>query len=242
MRIIPVMDLTDGRVVHAVKGERDKYQPVKSLLTSGSRPVEVAKALIDETMCREIYIADLDAIQKKGHNWQVIIELAEKLDVILWVDAGISEGASAGKLKTAGAGKIIIGSETLTSTGQLDSIREAIPEGDLIFSIDISRGRIISESGSLRGAEPITAMRDITSKGVDHFILLTFDMVGTGRGPNIKLIKRAREEFPSHTIIAGGGVQTPEHLDGLKEAGASAVLVATSLHKGWITREDIIDM
>ena len=118
MRIIPVMDLMEGKVVHAVRGERNKYRPVKSVLVPVFRPVDVAKALINETMCREIYIADLDAIQKEDHNLHTISDLAEKLDITLWVDAGINDGISAERLKSAGAGKIIVGSETLSSIDQ----------------------------------------------------------------------------------------------------------------------------
>ncbi len=240
MRIIPVMDLMGGRVVHAVKGERDKYQPVKSILTQGSQPSEVAKALIDETMCSEIYIADLDAIQKKGHNRQTIGDLAGKFDVMFCVDAGISDGESAGRLKAAGAGRVIVGSETLISEEQLVSITESVPVEDLVFSVDIREGRVISGSESLRYSDPLKAVRRITNRGIEHFILLTLDMVGTGSGPDVKLMKMARQEFPGHELIAGGGVHTPDHLYELKEAGASAVLVATCLHKGWIKNKDIL--
>lgn len=242
MRIIPVMDLMGGRVVHAVKGERDKYQPVKSILTPGSQPSEVAKALIDETMCREIYIADLDAIQKKGHNRRTIGDLAGKFDVMFCVDAGISDNESAGRLKATGAGRVIVGSETLISEEQLVSITESVPVEDLVFSVDIREGRVISVNKSLSGTDPINAMKIITDKGINHFILLTLDMVGTGSGPDVKLMKMARQEFPGHELIAGGGVQTPDHLYELKEAGASAVLVATCLHKGWIKNKDIFGL
>ena len=53
------------------------------------------------------------------------------------------------------------------------------------------------------------------------------------------MIKQAKRNFPGHTFIAGGGVKIPGHLQKLSDIGANGVLVATSLHKGWITGPDI---
>ena len=68
MRLIPVMDLLDGRVVQAIKGEREQYKPVKSVLCDTSEPVDVARAFRDQLGLSEIYIADLDAIMGRGSH------------------------------------------------------------------------------------------------------------------------------------------------------------------------------
>ncbi|MCS7095879.1 MAG: HisA/HisF-related TIM barrel protein, partial [Nitrososphaerota archaeon] len=61
MKIIPVIDVLGGLAVHAVKGERRRYRPVKSVLCSSADPLEVAEAF-KELGFREVYLADLDAI------------------------------------------------------------------------------------------------------------------------------------------------------------------------------------
>ncbi len=70
MRIIPVIDLMNGLVVQAIRGERDQYGPVHSILVPDAKPLSVAQALQDETCCNEFYIADLDAILGRGSSGQ----------------------------------------------------------------------------------------------------------------------------------------------------------------------------
>ncbi len=228
-----------GIVVHALKGEREHYQPLKSILTSSPDPVEIARGLQMATNCRELYIADLDAIQGKGHNAKTISEIASHVDADLWVDAGIADVESAERLLSAGADTIIIGSETLTTLQQIKRIRDAIAMDKLILSLDIVGGRVLSCAESFKGLEPLKALEHLIIEGLERFILLTLDAVGTGGGPGLSLLRSAKQSFPRHTLIAGGGVRNPEHLRALSTAKVDGVLVATSLHRGWITGRDI---
>ncbi len=229
----------EGLVVHAIKGERERYQPVQSILTTSADPVEVARCLQMETHCQAMYIADLDAIQGKGHNMEAIGKIASHTDAALWVDAGIDGGESAGRLMAAGADIVIIGSETLTTVKQLRDICDSIAMDKLILSLDIVGGRVLSEAESLKNLEPLQALEHLVLEGFERFILLTLDAVGTGGGPDLPLLCNAKHCFPRHTLIAGGGVKTPAHLRALSATKIDSVLVATSLHKGWITGRDI---
>ncbi len=240
MKIIPVLDLMKGLVVHAVKGERERYQPVRSILAASADPLEVARCLQAETKCRAFYIADLDAIQGTGHNREAIGEIASQLDAELWVDAGVADAGSANRLVEAGADVVIIGSETLSSFQQLRFICDSVPRGKLIFSLDMARGRVLSRTEALKGIAPSRALARLTSEGLDRFILLTLDAVGTGGGPDLPFLQGAKRDYPHHTFIAGGGVKTPDHLQALSDTGVDGVLVATSLHKGWIGKRDLM--
>jgi phosphoribosylformimino-5-aminoimidazole carboxamide ribotide isomerase len=240
MRIIPVLDLLEGLVVHAIKGERERYQPVRSILTSSSDPLEVARCLQTETKCRTFYIADLDAIQGKGHNLEAIGEIASQLDVELWVDAGVADAGSANRLVAAGADVVIIGSETLSDLQQFRFICDSVPREKFIFSLDVAKGRVLSRAEALKGISPSQALTRLTSEGLDRFILLTLDAVGTCGGPDLPLLQDAKRDYPHHSFIAGGGVKTPDHLQALSDAGVDGVLVATSLHKGWIGGRDLM--
>ena len=242
MKIIPVLDLMKGLVVHAVKGMREHYQPVQSILTSSAKPLEVVQCLKEETLCQEFYIADLDAIQGKGHNRDVICELADHLDASLWVDEGIRNLESAQSLIAAGAHVVIIGSETLTSLEELRRFSDSKIREQIIFSLDMAGNRVLSCAKALNGAEPMEALELLTEEGIDRFILLTLDVVGSGNGPDLPLIKQAKQNFPFHTFVTGGGVKTPDHLQKLSAIGANSVLVATSLHNGWITGGDIASL
>ncbi len=228
-----------GLVVHAVKGERERYQPVQSILASSADPVEVARSLQAETDCHELYIADLDAIQGTGHNSEAIGAIASRLDADLWVDSGVADAESAGRLLSAGADVVIIGSETLSSLEQLKRICDSMTREKIIFSLDMAGGRVLSRTAALKGIEPLKALTRLSAEGMERIILLTLDAVGSGDGPDLPLLRRAKSEFPHHSFIAGGGVKTPDHLHALSATGISGVLVATSLHRGWITGRDI---
>lgn len=225
--------------MQALKGERERYQPVQSILTASADPVEVARCLQMETSCRELYIADLDAIQGTGHNTEAIGKIASHIDADLWVDAGIADVESADRLMSAGADIVIIGTETLTTMEHLRRICDSIAMDQLILSLDIVGGRVLSGAESLKNLEPSKALDRLVLEGLERFILLTLDAVGTGGGPDLSLLLSARRDFPRSTLIAGGGVKTPEHLRALSAAKIDGVLVATSLHRGWITSRDI---
>ncbi len=241
MNIIPVIDLLDGQVVHAVRGEREKYRPVMSVLAAGSDPMDIANALIAETGCSEIYIADLNAILKKGSNRDTIARIGDKTGISLLVDAASFDAESAVAAKNSGADTVILGSETFADLEEFSAIIKLIPPDELLFSIDISGGRVLSRSDELRGIDPVDAIHVLSEKGIHRFILLTLDMVGSGEGPDIEIIKSARMEFPRHTLISGGGVKYASHLEQLIKAGADGVLIASSLHKGWLSAKDIKD-
>jgi phosphoribosylformimino-5-aminoimidazole carboxamide ribotide isomerase len=240
MRIIPVLDLMEGLVVHAAKGERERYQPVRSILAASADPLDVACCLQAETKCRTFYIADLDAIQGKGHNREAIGKIASQLDVELWVDAGVADAGSANSLVEAGADVVIIGSETLSGLQQLRFICDSVPREKFIFSLDMVKGQVLSPTAALKGIAPLQAIARLSSEGLDRFILLTLDAVGAGSGPDLPLIQDAKRGYPHHSFFAGGGVKTPDHLQALSDTGADGVLVATSLHKGWIGGRDLM--
>lgn len=226
-------------MVHAVKGKREQYQPIKSLLTPSSAPLEVARCLIKQTQCREVYIADLDAILGKGHNREAIGKIARHLKVDLWVDAGIQDVESAKSLVAAGADVAIIGSETLTHLEAIRPLFDSISPSQIVFSLDIKGGRVLSPAKALNGTDPMESLALLARQGIERFILLSLDVVGSGDGPDLSLIKQAKQAFPRQTFTVGGGVKTPAHLQNLSLVGTSSVLIATSLHNGWITRQDI---
>ncbi len=239
MKIVPVLDLMNGQVVHGVKGQRDLYQPVQSILCSGSAPLEVARSLQAETGCDAIYIADLDAIRETGDNLASIREIASNLSVELWVDAGVTDPDSAKRLLSAGADVAVVGSETLPDLLRLRRIRESVSPEKVLFSLDITGGTVISRAGALKDLEPPIALERLVRESLKRFIILTLDAVGAGGGPDLEVLTRAKQDFPGCEFIAGGGVKTPGDLGALSQARISGALIATSLHRGWIRGSDI---
>jgi len=240
MRIIPVIDLMKGEVVQAMRGDRTNYRPVQSLLARDAQPLSVARALQDVTGCDEFYIADLDAIMGGQPQWNVVREMASGIRPKLTLDAAIADTAKAMKAIEAGAERAIVCSETLQDLDASSAIRSALPAERLLFSIDVVKGRVRSRCPALHDADPLAALDLMARQGWSQFIILTLDLVGTGDGPAWSLVEEASSRFPELSIIAGGGVRTPQDLQQLASMNVSGVLIATALHRGWITPQDLL--
>lgn len=240
--MIPVIDLKNGLPVQAVKGERKTYAPVKSLLTPKKEAIHLARAMLEATSAPSIYLADLDAISGlKGHG-ELIKDLAGRLPSGLWVDAGAAEPAKARAILKLNAQKAIICSEALKSLEDLNLITSTLDLGKILFSLDIKNNCIMTAQPGILGDDPIKALQILWKKGFDSFILMTLDQVGTGKGPDWRLLEKVRQALPQARLIAAGGVRDMDSLKRLTTMGMDAALVATCLHKGWVKQKDLREL
>src|SRR5581483_10968271 len=124
IQLVPVLDLKAGLAVHAVRGERDRYAPVRSVLAPSADHVALASAFRAALGCQACYVADLDAITGAGDNGAVIRAIAA-LGLAVWLDAGVARAAAARAL-ACGAQRVIVGTETLRDPGELPAIVTAL--------------------------------------------------------------------------------------------------------------------
>jgi phosphoribosylformimino-5-aminoimidazole carboxamide ribotide isomerase len=234
MRLIPVIDLLNNQAVHAVKGDRCNYKPVKSVLCETSDPLAVARAFRDQLGLKEIYIADLDAIQNPSRriHRNLIENLAcrENIDIIL--DAGISDHARISMWLNAGIHRIVVGSETLDTLDTAKEIPAVTDPSRVVFSLDCRNGKIISQCPVLRGLSPLKTLETLKSSGWREVILLDLARVGSGRGIHRPLAIEARANFPTLTLLVGGGITGPEEISALDTMGVDGILAATIFHLG----------
>ncbi len=240
MRIIPVVDLKDGQVVHAVRGERQKYKPIHSIsvLCNSSHPIDVAKAYEQELDLEELYIADLDAITSKGNNFEKILEIKEKTNLSTMVDAGVNSLQKAFEILKFKVDKIIIATETLTKSETIEKIAEAIGK-KIVVSIDLKNGKILSKSPELRKTDVISLAVSLDMLGIGEIIILELSWVGSQKGIHSKRILQKLIPQINTPIITGGGIKDINDIYELKRLDVSGILVATALHKGNIIKKDL---
>jgi len=241
MRIIPVIDLLGGQVVHAIQGMREQYQPVRSVLCDSSEPALVARAFREQLGLEELYIADLDAIQagEQTSHRELIATLAREEGFQVLLDAGVSDELTAQRWLKLGVDKIVIGAETLKSWGALQELPSRLPSEDMIFSLDLRGGKILSRCPELATLEPVAALAQLQASGWQEIILLDLERVGSGKGVDHELVTRIRAEFPQISLILGGGVTGMEELLALKKLGAAGALMATALHRGKLNARQV---
>jgi phosphoribosylformimino-5-aminoimidazole carboxamide ribotide isomerase len=232
MRVIPVIDLKSGAAVHAVRGERERYRPLRSKLVAGSEPVQVARAVREALGLEELYVADLDAIAGGPPHREVVAALAREARVM--VDAGANEVAAVRLLLGLGAARIVIGTETLADRAAFERLRTKLPDAPLVLSLDLRACRVLSPDAELARLGAAEALARLGHSCMREVIVLDLARVGSYEGPDVALVRELCARFPELELLAGGGVRDVADLRALAEAGAAGALVATALHGGAI--------
>jgi len=225
-RIVFVLDILNGSAVHAVRGERAKYKPVKSRVCDSSNPLDIISFLKPG----EIYVADLDRLQHFGDNFELIRKISSKAKTM--VDAGAENMGDVEKSLTI-ADAAILGTET-ASLALIKNASRAYP-GRINVSIDMKNGRVLAKDRRM-ATEPEELVKLLNEYDIRDLIILNLDNVGTSAGVDVDFLgKIARQS--AHDVLAGGGVRGMDDIDALREAGLSGALVATAVHNGKIPLE-----
>jgi phosphoribosylformimino-5-aminoimidazole carboxamide ribotide isomerase len=234
LKIIPVLDILGGVAVHAVRGVRRDYKPLKSVLCETTDPVEVAMAF-KKLGFSELYVADLDAILTNRPNLSIIKETAERTGLRLMVDAGVANLDRAEELLRTGVSAIVIGTETLSATSFVQEAICSFGKERVVVSLDTKNGELLA--GFDRGSpDPLDLLRGFQRVGLGQVILLDLARVGSNQGVNMPLLRKVLEEFRAKVFV-GGGVRDVADIVELQKMGVFGVLLATALHSGKINVE-----
>jgi phosphoribosylformimino-5-aminoimidazole carboxamide ribotide isomerase len=229
MKIVPVLDLKDGIIVHARLGQRADYAPLRSPLVAGCEPVAVARALCALCRTRRLYVADLDALAGQPVDEPMVATLAGVAE--LWVDAGATTPERAAALARAGVARNVLGTESLGPDALTEHLLDD-PTPRPVLSIDLHEGRLISPDPEAAGREPAAAAPLARQLGVRELLVIDLARVGSGSGPPLRAVTDLAAALPDVAIYVGGGVRDRADLRALESAGAAGALVATALHEG----------
>ena len=222
MQIIPVLDLKDGQVVHAVRGERKHYQAIAeySQITASSDIDTVIASFLKLYDFKCIYIADLNAITQQGAHDQLFVKLAQDYpDIQFWLDQGKPWLA---RLSNLGKNFLsVIGTESQTQP-------PTIKTEDYILSLDYHQLAL--------GHPQWFTESQYWPKTV---IAMTLQRVGSQLGPDFAKLATLTRQFPEKNIIAAGGIRYVADIQQLTALGVKAALVATALHDGRISKADL---
>ena len=207
---VPVLDLKDNVAVSGKSGLRDTYTPLQTVFAQSANPIDIANGL-SINGADELYIADLDLIESKGHNIHDIKMVNTIMPVML--DAGVKDFESFTFFLDY-AYKIIVPTETIKSIDEIKKIFEKYPKERIVVSVDISLAEF---KEILKELDP------------DEIILLDITSVGTQKGYNQELLDDF-EDLKDKLIIAGG--LNNKAVSELENIGIKKVLVGTALHSG----------
>ncbi|WP_127115208.1 imidazole glycerol phosphate synthase subunit HisF [Shimia sediminis] len=234
-RLIPCLDVADGRVVKGVNfvGLRD-----------AGDPVEAARAY-DAAGADEICFLDIHATHdNRGVMIDMVQRCAEQCFVPLTVGGGVRTVQDVRRLLLAGADKVSFNSAAVANPDVVAEAAAQFGSQCIVVAIDaktVSPGKweIFTHGGrKATGIDAVEFAKLVVEKGAGEILLTSMDRDGTKAGFNLPLTK-AISDAVNVPVIASGGVGTLDHLvDGVTKGGASAVLAASIFHFGEYTIQE----
>ena len=227
MELIPVLDLQGGVVVRARQGRRQDYRPIRTPLSPTSEPLDVMRGLLTIHPFAAAYIADLDAIAGDGDHNATLAALRAHCAVSLWVDNGTADPGAARRFLATGIGRLVIGSESQRDLGLVQELAE---DARVALSLDFRDDRFLGPQALLVNPALWPAC----------VIVMSLTRIGAGAGPDLDRLKTIRAAAgPARRIYAAGGVRDAHDLSRLAQAGIDGALVASCLHDGRVTKQDL---
>ena len=231
-RIIPCLDVADGRVVKGVNFTK---------LVDAGDPVEAAHAY-DAAGADELCFLDIHAThENRGTMFDLVTRTAEKCFMPLTVGGGVRSQHDVRALLLAGADKVSFNSAAVANPDVVAEAADRFGSQCIVVAIDaktVAPGRweIFTHGGrKATGIDAVDFARTVAAKGAGEILLTSMDCDGTKGGYNLALT-RAIVEAVGIPVIASGGVGTLDHLvEGVIQGGASAVLAASIFHFGTFT-------
>lgn len=225
-RIIPCLDIKDGRVVKGVNFE--------NLIDAGD-PVMQAEYYFEEG-ADELCFLDINASKEnRSTTFQMVEKVAEKCFIPFTVGGGVNKIDDFSTLLKCGADKVSINSSAISNPTLISQASNKFGAQAVVVAIDVkktssSKFEVFTKGGSCpTGIDAIAWAIEVEKLGAGEILLTSMDKDGTKSGYDLEIIKlvSSKVKIP---VIASGGVGNMEHLaEGLK-AGASAVLAASIFH------------
>ena len=230
LRVIPCLDVHDGRVVKGVnfRDLRDAGDPVELAARYGAQGAD------------ELTFLDISAsAQGRATTREMVTRCAETVFIPLTVGGGVRSAADVDELLRCGADKVGINTGALAAPGVIDEIAARFGNQVLVLSLDARRagwaasGFEVTTHGGRRpaGRDAIEWVREAADRGIGEVLLNSMDADGTTDGFDIEMIRAVRQvvDVP---LIASGGAGTATHFVEAARAGADAVLAASASTMG----------
>ncbi|MCW5911206.1 MAG: 1-(5-phosphoribosyl)-5-[(5-phosphoribosylamino)methylideneamino]imidazole-4-carboxamide isomerase [Cyclobacteriaceae bacterium] len=234
MRIIPAIDIIDGKCVRLTQGDFGKKKIYRE------DPVEVALEFQDADLdC--LHLVDLDGA-REGHvvNWDVIRDIQEQTALSVDFGGGVKTEEEVEQLLELGVHQINVGSLAVKEPEKFSNWLKQYGTENFILSADV-KGETVAINGWLED----TSFRlfDLVSRfereGLEYLACTDITTDGMLEGPNIGLYKKLIKRFPTLKVVASGGVSSMDDLKELKYAKVYAVIIGKAIYEGKLKLEEL---
>ena len=221
-RLIPCLDVDDGRVVKGVR-----FQGLRDI----GDPVELATRYSDLGADELVFLDVTATIEGRRPPVGLVGRAAAALEIPFTVGGGIAALEDARALLRAGADKVAVNRAALEHEELLRELAGEFGAQAVVCAIDAKGGEVVTHGGrNPRGVAAVTWACEAVARGAGEILLTSIDADGTRGGYDLELT-RSVAEVVSVPVIASGGAGETRHLAEAFEAGASAALIASIVHE-----------
>lgn len=234
MKIIPAIDIIEGKCVRLSQGDYSKKK------IYNENPLEVAKSFEDAGL-KYLHLVDLDGAKAgKIINWKVLESITKNTDLVVDFGGGIKTNEDIELAFDSGAKQVTCGTIAVKHPAKVSEWLEQYGADRLILGADV-KNKLVAVSGWTE--ETTLSIEDLIHKymsdGLNHVICTDIATDGMLSGPNLGLYKELLHTFPGIHLIASGGVSNTQDLHELKEAGLSGAILGKAIYEGKITLTEL---
>ena len=230
MRIIPAIDIIDGKCVRLTQGD---YAQKK---VYNENPVDVAREFEDAGL-KYLHLVDLDGAKAgKVSNWKVVESICKNTNLTVDFGGGIKTEEQITQLFDSGVAQVNLGSIAVKDPKKVTEWINRFGSEKIILSADVKNEMIAISGWQENAAIQITTfLKDYVQNGIEFVTCTDISVDGMLTGPNVELYKNILLSFPQLHLVASGGVSNLEDLRELKQIGADGVIVGKAIYEGKIT-------
>jgi len=230
MKIIPAIDLMEGKVVRLYKGDPNK----KTIYSEN--PLEIAKKW-ESAGADMIHLVDLDATLGSGSNFESLKNIAESIKIPVEVAGGFRDE----KIVEEALGfaqRVVVGTLAFKDKSALDRLLKTHGNEKLVISVDHKDGLIVVNGWQQTTKIPlIDAINDFIKMGFSEYLSTSIVRDGTLQGPDLESLKMINE-IENVNLIVSGGISNIEDVIKVKELNPFGVILGKALYENQVTIEE----
>ena len=230
MKIIPAIDLMEGKVVRLYKGDTSK----KTIYSDN--PLEIAKKW-EAAGADMIHLVDLDATLGIGSNFEILRNVAKSVNIPVQVAGGLrNEKIIENALEFAQ--RVVIGTLAFKDKTALDKLRTTYEKKKLVISVDHNDGLIVVNGWQeTTKISLIDAVNEFVEMGFSEYLSTNISRDGTLQGPDLKSLQEINE-INTVNLIVSGGISNIEDVIKVKELNPFGVILGKALYENQVTIEE----